>query len=77
MKNIGRNLFFWLIAGTLLFMMLDNYSTARVDEQLTYSEFKQEIQSKKVKSIVYKGDQMTVEGKGSMAQNSQQRNQFM
>ena len=45
MKNIGRNLFFWLIAGTLLFMMLDNYSTARVDEQLTYSEFKQEIQS--------------------------------
>src|SRR6056300_385834 len=62
MKNIGRNLFFWLIAGTLLFMMLDNYSTARVDEQLTYSEFKQEIQSKKVKSIVYKGDQMTVEG---------------
>ena len=43
-------------------MMLDNYSTARVDEQLTYSEFKQEIQSKKVKSIVYKGDQMTVEG---------------
>src|SRR6056300_1664459 len=62
MKNIGRNLFFWLIAGTLLFMMLDNYSTARVDEQLTYSEFKQEIQSKKVKSIVYKVDQMTVEG---------------
>ena len=62
MKNIGRNLFFWIIAGTLLFMMLDNYSTARVDEQLTYSEFKQEIQSKKVKSIVYKGDQMTVEG---------------
>ena len=62
MKNIGRNLFFWLIAGTLLFMMLDNYSTARVDEQLTYSEFKQEIQSKKVKSIIYKGDQMTVEG---------------
>jgi len=62
MKNIGRNLFFWLVAGTLLFMMLDNYSAARVDEQLTYSEFKQEIKSKKVKSIVYKGDQMTVEG---------------
>ena len=62
MKNIGKNLFFWLIAGTFLFMMLDNFSRSNPVEELTYSEFKQEIQSKKVKSIVYKGDQMTVEG---------------
>ncbi len=62
MKNIGKNLFFWLIAGTLLFMMLDNFSRSNPVEELTYSEFKQEVQSKKVKSIVYKGDQMTVEG---------------
>ena len=62
MKNIGKNLFFWLIAGTFLFMMLDNFSQSNPVEELTYSEFKQEVQSKKVKSIVYKGDQMTVEG---------------
>ena len=62
MKNIGKNLFFWLIAGTFLFMMLDNFSRSNPVEELTYSEFKQEVQSKKVKSIVYKGDQMTVEG---------------
>ena len=62
MKNISKNLFFWLIAGTFLFMMLDNFSRSNPVEELTYSEFKQEVQSKKVKSIVYKGDQMTVEG---------------
>ena len=43
-------------------MMLDNFSRSNPVEELTYSEFKQEVQSKKVKSIVYKGDQMTVEG---------------
>ena len=62
MKNISKNLFFWLIAGTFLLMMLDNFSRSNPVEELTYSEFKQEVQSKKVKSIVYKGDQMTVEG---------------
>ena len=44
-----------------MFMLLDNYSTSSLKEELTYSEFKQEVKGKKVKSIVYKGDQMTVE----------------
>tara|TARA_B100001057_G_scaffold123829_1_gene122642 strand:+ start:11861 stop:13765 length:1905 start_codon:yes stop_codon:yes gene_type:complete len=61
MKNLGRNLLFWLTAGLLMFMLLDNYSGGSVKEELTYSEFKQEVKGKKVKSIVYKGDQMTVE----------------
>ena len=61
MKNFGRNILFWLVAGTLMFMLLDNYSTSSLKEELTYSEFKQEVKGKKVKSIVYKGDQMTVE----------------
>jgi len=61
MKNIGRNLLFWLVAGTLMFTLLNNYSSNSVKEELTYSEFKQEVKGKKVKSIVYKGDQMTVE----------------
>ena len=61
MKNFGRNILFWLVAGTLMFMLLDNYSSSSLKEELTYSEFKQEVKGKKVKSIVYKGDQMTVE----------------
>ena len=62
MKNLGRNILFWLVAGTLMFMLLDSYSSSSLKEELTYSEFKQEVKGKKVKSIVYKGDQMTVEG---------------
>ena len=61
MKNLGRNLLFWLAAGLVLFMLLDSYSGSSLKEELTYSEFKQEVKGKKVKSIIYKGDQMTVE----------------
>ena len=62
MKNLPKNLIFWLIAGTIAFVFLQNLSEPRIQEELTYSEFKQEVKSKKVKSIVYKGDQMTVVG---------------
>ncbi len=62
MKNLPKNLIFWLIAGTVVFVFLQNLSEPRIQEELTYSEFKQEVKSKKVKSIVYKGDQMTVVG---------------
>ena len=58
-----------------MFMLLDNYSTSSLKEELTYSEFKQEVKGKKVKSIVYKGDQMTVESKGSTEQNTQRKSQ--
>ena len=61
MKNFGRNILFWLVAATLTFMLLDSYSSSTLKEELTYSEFKQEVKGKKVKSIAYKGDQMTVE----------------
>ena len=59
-----------------MLMLLDNYSTSSLKEELTYSEFKQEVKGKKVKSIVYKGDQMTVEVEGSMEQNTQRKNQL-
>ena len=61
MKNLGKNIFFWIIAGALIFTLLDGYSRGSVKEELTYSEFKKEVQAKKVKTIVHKGDQMTVE----------------
>ena len=56
MKNLPKNLIFWLIAGTIAFVFLQSLSEPRIQEELTYSEFKQEVKSKKVKSIVYKGD---------------------
>ena len=61
MKNLGKNIFFWIIAGALIFTLLDGYSGGSIKEELTYSEFKKEVQAKKVKTIVHKGDQMTVE----------------
>ena len=61
MKNLAKNVFFWIIAGALIFTLLDGYSRGSVKEELTYSEFKKEVQAKKVKTIVHKGDQMTVE----------------
>ena len=61
MKNLMKNIFFWIIAGALIFTLLDGYSRGSVKEELTYSEFKKEVQAKKVKTIVHKGDQMTVE----------------
>jgi len=48
MKNFGRNILFWLIAGSVLFMVLENYSAGSLKEELTYSEFKQEVKGKKV-----------------------------
>ena len=61
MKNLGKNIFFWIIAGALIFTLLDGYSYGSAKEELTYSEFKQEVQAKKVKTMLHKGDQMTVE----------------
>ena len=61
MKNISKNIFFWIIAGTLIFSLVNGFSNNSTKQELTFSEFKKEVQAKKVKTIVHKGDQMTVE----------------
>ena len=61
MKNFSKNIFFWIIAGTLIFSLVNGFSNGSTNQELTYSEFKKEVQAKKVKTIVHKGDQMTVE----------------
>ena len=60
MKNLGKNIFFWIIAGALIFTLVDGYSFAPEPEKLTFTEFKREVQAKKIKYMEYKGDQMTV-----------------
>ena len=62
MKNLGKNIFFWLIVGSLAFMLLENYQMGASKEELSFTEFKNEVKSKKVKSIVYKKDRETIEG---------------
>ena len=44
-SNLVKNVFFWIIAGTLIFTLLDGYSRGSVKEELTYSEFKKEVQA--------------------------------
>ncbi|MFL2695661.1 MAG: ATP-dependent zinc metalloprotease FtsH [Gammaproteobacteria bacterium] len=62
MKNLGKNIFFWLIVGSLAFMLLENYQMGTSKEELSFTEFKNEVKAKKVKSIVYKKDRETIEG---------------
>ena len=62
MKNLGKNIFFWLIVGSLAFMLLENYQMGVSKEELSFTEFKNEVKAKKVKSIVYKKDRETIEG---------------
>ena len=62
MKNLGKNVFFWLIVGSLAFMLLENYQMGTSKEELSFTEFKNEVKAKKVKSIIYKKDRETIEG---------------
>ena len=62
MKNLGKNIFFWLIVGSLAFMLLENYQMGTSKEELSFTEFKNEVKAKKVKSIIYKKDRETIEG---------------
>ena len=43
-------------------MLLENYQIGASKEELSFTEFKNEVKSKKVKSIVYKKDRETIEG---------------
>ena len=50
MKNLMKNIFFWIIAGALIFTLLDGYSRGPEPEKLTFTEFKREVQAKKLNS---------------------------
>ena len=43
-------------------MLLENYQMGASKEELSFTEFKNEVKAKKVKSIVYKKDRETIEG---------------
>ena len=64
MSNFLRNVLVWVILGTsliFLFNSIDQSSSNRRD-QISYSQFRQEVLSDRVSEVVYKGDQMTIHG---------------
>ncbi len=52
----------WVILGSLLMYVFNNIESASVREQISYSQFRQEVLSDRVAKVVYKGDQMTIIG---------------
>ena len=64
MSNFLRNVLVWVILGTsliFLFNSIDQSSSNRRD-QISYSQFRQEVLSDRVSEVIYKGDQMTIHG---------------
>ena len=62
MSSFIRNLVVWVILGSLMFYVFNNIENSSAREQISYSQFKQELLSDKIIKVVYKGDQMTIIG---------------
>ena len=62
MNSIFRNLFAWMILGSFLIFVFNNIENSNTREQISYSQFKEEILSDSIAKVVYKGDQMTIVG---------------
>ena len=62
MNSVFRNLFVWVILGSFLIFVFNNIENSNVREQISYSQFKEEILSDRIAKVVYKGDQMTIVG---------------
>ena len=62
MNSIFRNLFVWMILGSFLIFVFNNIENSNTREQISYSQFKEEILSDSIAKVVYKGDQMTIVG---------------
>ena len=62
MSSFIRNLVVWVVLGSLMIFVFNNIENSSAREQISYSQFKQEVLSDRVAKIVYKGDQMTITG---------------
>ena len=61
-SNFLRNIMVWVIFGSLLMYVFNNLDSTNVREQISYSQFRQEVLSDRIAKVVYKGDQMTIIG---------------
>jgi cell division protease FtsH len=62
MDSILRNLVVWVVLGSLLIYVFNNIENTGAREQISYSQFKEEVMSDRVAKVTYKGDQMTITG---------------
>ena len=62
MNSLMRNLVVWVVLGTLMIYVFNNIENSSAREQISYSQFKQEVLSDRIAKVVYKGDQMTIIG---------------
>ena len=62
MSDFLRTVFIWIALGTLIFFVFNNIENASPREEISYSQFKQEVLSDRVAEVTYKGDQMTIFG---------------
>ncbi len=62
MNSIFRNVLVWVVLGSLLIYVFDNLENSSTREQISYSQFKEEILSDRIAKITFEGDQMTITG---------------
>ena len=62
MNSVLRNLVVWFVLGSLLIYVFNNIENSGAREQISYSQFKEEVLSDRIAKVVYKGDQMTIIG---------------
>ena len=62
MNDFLKNIFVWLVLGSIIFLVFNNVEPTAPRETISYSQFKQEVLSDRVSEVTYKGDQMTIFG---------------
>ena len=64
MNNLLRNALVWIVLGASLIFLLNNIeeSNSNRREQISYSQFRQEVIGDRIAEVTYKGDQMTIHG---------------
>ena len=62
MNSFIRNIIVWVALGSLMVYVFNSIDNSSAREQISYSQFKEEVLSDRIAKIVYKGDQMTIIG---------------
>ena len=64
MNNLLRNALVWVVLGASLIFLFNNIeeSNSNRREQISYSQFRQEVIGDRIAEVTYKGDQMTIHG---------------
>ena len=62
MNNMMRNLLVWVVLGSLIMFVFNSVESTSAREQISYTQFREELLSDRIAKVVYKGDQMTIIG---------------